>query len=95
MAVPYSRWPGIQKINLDPERTSVFSDFANSLGSTSNPTPMTNLEGSENRMKARIYDAYVNPTRDARVSIPSLCLLSSLSFVYALSGFLSLFHLSL
>lgn len=77
MAVPYAQWPGVQNQGLDPGR-SLLSDLANDLGSVTNPTPMTNLEGSENRMKARIYDTFVNPTSDDRVTIPSLCLRSML-----------------
>jgi hypothetical protein len=65
MAIPYANWPNFQGLGLDPTR-SLFTDLANALGSTSNPYVMTNLEGSMNLMKARVWDTIVDPTSDTK-----------------------------
>lgn len=63
MALPYSTWPGWQSTdpNEDLEQ-SVFTDFAQALGSTMAPDVMTNLAEGLNNVKSRVWDTYVDVT---------------------------------
>lgn len=60
---PYQSWP-IVPANAPGGSHSAMTDAADALGSSSNPTVLTNLEQSLNGYKAEVWDTYDDPTSD-------------------------------
>lgn len=66
MAVPYRDWPGFpEEYDQIPADQSLLNDLAESLGSTTNPELMTNLDSVLNGVKSRIWRA-IAVTADVR-----------------------------
>lgn len=58
MAIPYIEWPNFDSSLPLPPDQSLFSDMAQSLGSTFNVAVMTNLDFNLNGVKSRVWDTY-------------------------------------
>jgi hypothetical protein len=63
MQIPYNEWPFASESGI-PNVGSLFQDIAEALGSTTNPSVMTNLQEDLNNVKSRVWDTFVDPTAD-------------------------------